>query len=172
MRSVAQAVCMILFDPAIERYSSSSLNEAMGAWLHEREPWALAVTFTLRRQDRQGRPMSQRILIDTAEHFLIRLDAACFGPSKARRGHCVGSAVSFGWGAYGDNPHLHWSLVLPTHLELEKFIQRIIQAALKVYWIDRQHEIKPYRDQGWMSYLVDHGMDNVILDLVRPSQSV
>jgi hypothetical protein len=172
MRSVAEAARMIPFDPAIGRFSSANLNVAMGTWLHDREPWTLAVTFTLRRQDWRGRPVSQRILIDTAEHFLRRLDATCFGPSKARRGHRVGSAVSFGWGVYDDHPHLHLSLAAPSELTQKRFAELVDVAARRTYWIDRQREIKPYRDRGWMSYSVGHGTDNVILDLVRPSQSV
>ena len=115
--------------------------------------------------------MSQRILIDTAGHYLRRLDATCFGPSKARRGHRVGSAVSFGWGVYDDHPHLHLSLAVPSETTQKRFAELVVIAARRTYWIDRLHVIKPYRDRGWMSYLVDHGMDNVILDLVRPSQS-
>lgn len=138
-------------------------------WLHSLAAWTHAVTFTLKHHDERGVQATQKIMKDTARHFLVVLNAACFGASNARRGYRVGSAVSFGWGVYGDHPHLHFSLAAPAHLEDQKFVSLIKSIASRIFWIDQQKKIKPYRDQGWSEYLVDHGMDNVILDLVRPS---
>jgi hypothetical protein len=144
----------------------------MAEWLHQSAPWMLAVTLTLRRRDQMGRPISERILFDTARHFLILLNVACFGSRKARRGHSVQVAVSFGWGAYRDNPHLHFSFTVPVHLTLDQLVSFVEEASRRTYWIDRHRDIQPYRDRGWMEYMVDHGSDNVILELLRPSQSL
>lgn len=143
------------------------LSQAVADWLGNLAPWTFAVTFTIKRHDAQGNKVNQFTVVSAARHFLALLNVSCFGASKARRHHTVGSAVSFGWGSYGDHPHLHLSLAAPADMHSEKFLELIEKAALRTYWIHRQQDIQSYRNQGWMYYMVGHGADNVLLSLVR-----
>ena len=145
------------------------LSQAYAVWLDTLSQWTVAATFTLKRHNERGTPSNQRILEDTARHFLKVLNTACFGASKAKRGYTVGCAASYGWGVYGLHPHLHFSLAAPAHLEQDRFVSLIKDVASRLFWIHRQHKITAYRDQGWCEYMVDHGTDNVILEMVRPS---
>lgn len=143
------------------------LSQAVADWLGNLAPWTFAVTFTIKRHDEHGNKATQCVIVSAGRHFLALLDVACFGASKARRSHSVGSAVSIGWGSYGDHPHLHLSLAAPAGMHAEKFMEIIEKAALRTYWIHRQQDIQPYRNKGWMYYMVAHGTDNVLLSLVR-----
>lgn len=147
--------------------STSALDLVLADWLHHGAHWTLAVTYTLRRRDERGKPINERILKSAATHFLTVLNVACFGQRRAKRGHTVGSAVSFGWGSYGDHPHLHFSLAAPTDMGLDAFSALVEEAARRTYWIQSQKGIKPDRDSGWIHYMVDHGTDNLIVELVR-----
>jgi hypothetical protein len=52
-----------------------------------------------------------------------------------------------------------------TYSEFSDLIER---AASQMALVGEQRVIKPYRDHGWPKYLVEHGTDQVILELLRP----
>jgi hypothetical protein len=149
--------------------ASRELEESMVEWLHDLDAWAVALTITFKRHDHHGRPVSQQIVDQTARHFVNTLNQVCFGRRKARKGFTVGIAVSYGWGTYEDHPHLHISLASPKHISVEQFYDEINKALTACNWINEHRRIARYRDVGWTQYLVDHGTDQVLLDLVRRS---
>ena len=150
--------------------TSAARNEALKSWLHELAPWTHAVTLTLKRRDARGLPISQSILEDTCRHFQKRLNHACFGRRRFCRGHSIASAIVYGWGAYGDHPHLHLSLACPRHLAHKELTVLITNCADQTFWINSQRIIKPYLDEGWFEYLIAHGADHLILQLVSPAR--
>jgi hypothetical protein len=79
--------------------------------------------------------------------------------------------VTFGWGCYGDHPHLHFCFALPEGVSLEAFSKILDEEANKKIWIDQQRYIKLYQDFGWLDYLIEHGTSNLIVPLITPSSS-
>jgi len=77
--------------------------------------------------------------------------------------------VTFGWGRYGDNPHLHFCFSCPAGMPFDAFSSILDEEARKTFWIDRQRCIKGYQDAGWLEYLVEHGTANLIVSLITPS---
>jgi hypothetical protein len=49
-----------------------------------------------------------------------------------------------------------------------EFADLIDRAASQMALVGEQRVINPYRDHGWPKYLVAHGTDHVILELLRP----
>ena len=151
--------------------AESRLREAasFASWIHVLAPWSHAVTLTCKRCDASGCAITPRIIEDTAQHFLARLNHACIGKSRFRKGHSLASAVSYGFGSYGDHPHLHLSLACPVHLTTEAFTALINRCADQIFWLNRMRTITPYLDEGWSAYLVKHGTDKLVMPLLRPS---
>ena len=136
-------------------------------WIHNLGPWTHAVTLTCKRRVGRGTPLTLPALVDIGRHFLRRINYACFR-RRARRGHSVGCAASYGWGSYGDHPHLHFSLSAPSTMTYTEFSDLIERATSQMALVGEQRVVKPYRDHGWPKYLVAHGTDQVILELLRP----
>ncbi len=148
--------------------NSVRVNAAVTEWLHSLCPWTLAVTVTHKRKDRRGLPISAGVLMQTARHFLARLNSACFGARRAKRGCTVGFAATYGHGAYGDHPHLHLTIAAPPGVDEKQLAVMVKTAVAQTYWLDRQKKIESYRDIGWIAYVTAHGTDNWIVDLTRP----
>ncbi len=150
--------------------TASQQRQAWAPWLHSRARWTHAVTLTCKRQSALGTPITEPILIHAAKHLVQRINRKSFGkPSQMRPQIAV--AATYGWGVYDLHPHLHFCFECPPHLSYEAFSALIEEAANETYWIDRQRCIKPYLDEGWVSYLISHGTDQLIVDLIVPSAS-
>ena len=146
-----------------------TLHQEWCSWLHGLAPWTHAVTFTCKRLSTSQKPINEHILIDVAKHLIARINHKCFG--KASKKHSIAVVVTYGWGVYEQHPHLHFCFECPAHLAYEEFSALIDEAANETYWIDSQRRIKPYADEGWTSYLVKHGTDNLIVSLINSSAS-
>lgn len=144
-------------------------TESWASWIHKFALWTHAVTLTCKRCNASGSPITPRIIEDAARHFLALLNHECVGKNRFRRGYSVASAVSYGFGTFGDHPHLHLSLACPAHLTTEEFSALIDCCADQTYWLDRERKILPYRGEGWSAYLIKHGTDELIVPLLRPS---
>ena len=148
--------------------TQSRQTESWTAWIHQFAPWTHAVTITCKRFDPFGRSITPRIVEDAARHFLRRLNHSLFGKHRCRRGHSVGSAVCYGFGLYGDHPHLHMSLACPDRIASGEFTKIINRCADRTFWLNKQRTIKHYRDEGWSAYLLEHGSEQLILSLLHP----
>lgn len=136
-------------------------------WLDGLCSWQLALTANLKRHDTFGRPFNEQVVISTAYFFANALSRVAFGREKCRQGYSVGIVFAYGFGAYCDKPHIHASLCFPTVVLPEHRIELINKAAGVTRWTDGQPYIKSYRDWGWQSYMANHGMDRVLVDLIR-----
>ena len=147
--------------------STRRITNEWAYWIHNLGSWTHAVTLTCTRRVGRGTPLTLPALLDIGRHFLRRINYACFR-RRARSGQSVACAASYGWGAYGDSPHLHLSLGAPSGMTYVEFADLIERAASQMALVGEQRVVKPYRDHGWPKYLVEHGTDQVILELLRP----
>jgi hypothetical protein len=143
------------------------LTNTWANWIHKFAPWTHAVTLTCKRRVGGGSPISEPALLDIARHFLQRINYKCFR-RRAKRGQSVACVACYGWGSYGDHPHLHFSLTAPSTMTYEEFSALIEQAANAIALVGKQRAVKPYQNQGWPKYIVEHGTDHLIEDLLRP----
>ncbi len=150
--------------------TASQHREAWAPWLHSLARWTHAVTLTCKRQSAWGYPISEPVLINAAKHLVQRINRKCFGKPSQKRPQ-IAVAATYGWGVYDLHPHLHFCFEQPPHLSYEAFSALIEREADKARWIDRQRCIKPYSDQGWVSYLITHGTDQLIVELLVPAAS-
>ena len=146
------------------------LNEKWVKWLDSLAPWTHAATFTCKRNSARNLPINEVILVDTARHFIRRVNFRCYG-KRARRSQLLPVVVTHGWGCYGDHPHLHFCFAHPDAMSFEAFSEVLNEEANKTVWINRQRSIKPYQDFGWLEYLIEHGTSNLIVPLITPSPS-
>jgi hypothetical protein len=138
-------------------------------FLHGIAPWTHAITLSLRRRDIANKPITEAIIKDTAAHLIRRINFSCLGSSKARRGKTIASAVVYGLGSYGDNPHLHISLACPKFISKFKFEAILENAFAKTYWLARERKVTPYVNEGWSGYLAKHGFEYLIDSLLHSS---
>lgn len=160
--------------PRTERCSGASgqtirLNQSLIAWLDSLAPWTHAFTVTCKRGSDRSQ-INQSILIDAAHHFVYRVRRKCY-KSSGRRQNLLPVTASYGWGAYGDHPHLHFCFAGPNGMDFSTFSSILEESAKKTFWLNRQMKVEPYRDSGWMQYLVEHGADHLIVSLINPSSS-
>jgi hypothetical protein len=143
----------------------SNLDQHWVAWLENEAPWTHAGTFTCKRYSERGLPITEAILMDTARHFLRRVSVKIFG-RVAKRERVLPVVAVFGWGTYGDQPHLHFSFVAPPGFDFQRFSDFLRDAAKRTYWIDRVIKIRPYLNSGWLEYQIEHGTANLIVSLL------
>lgn len=136
-------------------------------WLSEFAAWSLAATITFRRY-RDGQPINPSIAEAALRHTFRVLDTYCFGKNRVVKGHHVASAAVIGWGPFGTHPHAHLALSTPLIMSDESLQERFEQAADKTIWLARERVVTPYRDSGWIDYLIDHSLDSLVVSLLRP----
>ncbi len=123
----------------------------------------LAVTLTFKKYLRAyGQRLTERTVEKSVLWFLSRLNRLCYGNSAKRRGFCVGVATVLHKGGSGDNLHAHLALVAPLGMQYNEFKIRILKAATANDWIDRQCDIKPYQNKGWLKYMLHEGNEALI----------
>lgn len=147
-----------------------AIDEHWVRWLDSLALWTHAATFTCKRRSVRNSPVTEDILVDTARHFIRRISLRCFG-KRARRERLIPVVVTLGWGGYGDHPHLHFCFACPAGMPFTAFSSILDEEARKTFWIDHQRCIKPYRDAGWLEYLIEHGTAHLIVPLITPSSS-
>jgi hypothetical protein len=149
-------------------WQTVNLTLVWATWLDGLARWTHVITLTCKRHDDNGRAFNETILIDAAAHLIRRLNYKCFG-KRARKGESVGVAMTLGWGVYGINPHFHGSFECPGHLSYDEFSELLNKSANETFWINRERCIKTYDNAGWMEYMIEHGADQLIVPLIRPS---
>lgn len=151
-----------------EAHRSSVLATAL--WIHELAPWTHAVSLTFKRRDIKGQAVNEQIIVQALRHFLRVLDKCCYSGSEVRQGAYVPSAVVIGWGAYNNHPHAHLALACRQEISHEDFNKLIFASADATDWIDQERRVEPYRTEGWAGYMLNHGIENLITNLLRAHQ--
>lgn len=60
-------------------------------------------------------------------------------------------------------PHLHFAIGSSTGICEESLLRQLKYAYKKMDWVKGDIHIEPYKDIGWLNYLVKTGFDSVIL---------
>ena len=130
-----------------------------------------AVTLTFKRYEQDTKkPWSVPIIKASLKVFLSILNRNVFGKHAKKNNQCVMSAVVIGTGAYNDHPHAHLALQTPKHLSWDEFTELIFKAIETTSWIDRESPVKPYISDGWLEYLLEHGEEDLLIDLCTPAR--
>ena len=97
--------------------------------------------------------------------FLNRINRRIYKHGTKRKGFRIASVAFAGDGAYGDHPHVHLALQKPPDMTTEGFDRLLKEMATTTKGIGQQFDIKSYRDEGWLGYMVDHGFHGLMEQL-------
>lgn len=131
-------------------------------WLSNLGDWDLSVTLTFLR-NKAGASLPISSIEKCCRLFLSRLNRRIFTRNGVRRnGYRIASAAVLGTGAYGDHPHAHWVLACPNGMTKDFFANLVAEVARSTKGVGLQIDVKPYRDKGWLDYMIDHGFEGLI----------
>lgn len=150
------------------RPSQLRLRTEQVAWIHSRAQWTHAVTITFLRSQLGVAP-SKVTACKAAKHLVNTLNRNLLGRGRVHRGHRIGSVAVFGTGPYGDHPHVHLAIAGPSGLPHETVTKEIYHAIHCARGLGRKLVIKPYKDVGWIHYMIDHCSDGFDVVLVPPA---
>jgi len=156
-------------DKKLKRFTRLQL--AYISWLKTLGTPTHAVTLTFKRyRDDTKQIWSISIIKDSLKVFLSILNKNVFGKHAKKNNRCVMSAVVIGTGTYNDHPHAHLALQKPEHLSWYEFTVLICKAIETTSWIDGKSNIELYESDGWLEYMVEHGEEDLLIDLCTPAR--
>ena len=136
-------------------------NYAM-PWLSNLGDWDLSVTLTFSR-NKAGLSPPISSIEKCCRLFLSRINRQIFTRNGVRRNNYrIASAAVLGRGAYGDHPHAHRVLACPSGMSKVKFANLVTDVAGSTKGVGLQIDVQPYRDNGWLNYMIDHGFEGLI----------
>ena len=97
--------------------------------------------------------------------FLNRINRRIYKHGTKRKGFRIACVAFLGGGSYGDHPHVHLALQKPPDMTHEAFDRILREMVLTTNGLGKEFDIKPYRDEGWLGYMVDHGFDGWMKNL-------
>jgi hypothetical protein len=153
------------------RFNQSRRAEII-CWLKAHADWTHAVTLTMHPPE-SGHGISNPEVARRCRLFLNRINRRIYSRHGTRRkGYRIASVAFLGNGPYGDHPHAHLALQKPHGISHKSFNQILNEMARTTNGLGQQFDIKPYRDERWLGYMVDHGfegfMDQVTVAAVCP----
>ena len=149
----------------------TSLQLAYIDWLKTLGDPTHAVTLTFKRhREDTKQPWSIPIIKNSSKVFLSILNKNIFSKHAKKNNRCVMSAVVIGTGTYNDHPHAHLALQTPRHQSWDEFTELIFKAIETTSWIDRESPVKPYISDGWLEYMLEHGEEDLLIDLCTPAR--
>jgi len=156
-------------DQKLKRFTRLQL--AYISWLKTLGNPTHAVTLTFKRHRHETKQLwNISIIKDSLKVFLSVLNRNVFGKHAKKTNQCVMSAVVIGTGAYNDHPHAHLALEKPADLSWDKFTELIFKAIETTSWIDGQSTIELFESDGWLEYMVEHGEEDLLIDLCTPAR--
>jgi hypothetical protein len=157
-------------DTPVKRFTRLQL--AYVSWLKTLGSPTHAVTLTFKRYRQETKQLwSVSIIRDSTKVLLSVLNKCVFGKHVKKNDQCVMSAVVIGTGAYKDHPHAHLALQKPEHLSWDEFTELIIKAIETTSWVDGEFTIDPYESDGWLDYMLEHGAEDLLIDLCTPARA-
>ena len=124
---------------------------------------AVTITFHQRHPIRR-QFLNQTIAADTLTHILSRINSRCFKHAARRRGFTIAAASVLGANVLGEHLHAHLALQMPLHFSFQDFSLMVEHFIERCEWTNREFEIRPYRNEHWLSYMADHGFDSILLN--------
>ena len=147
--------------PAIEnqrlRFNQSRRDEII-CWLKAHADWTHAVTLTMHRS-KYDYAISKQEVEKRCFEFLNRINRRIYKHGTKRKGFRIASVAFLGNGPYADHPHVHLALQKPPDMTHEAFEQILNVMASTTNGLGKEFDIKPYRNEGWLGYMLDHGFD-------------
>jgi hypothetical protein len=145
------------FVPSRFRFNESERSQSI-CWLQTQANWTHAVTLTIHRP-MNGHGTSKQEVERRCRLFLNRINRRIYKHGAKRKGFRIASVAFLGNGPYGDHPHVHLALQSPPDMPHEAFDGLLCEMASTTKGLGKEFDIKTYRDEGWLGYMVDHGFD-------------
>ena len=142
------------------RFNQSRRDEII-CWLKAHADWTHAVTLTMHRS-KSGHGVSKDEVARRCGLFLNRINRRIYKHGIRRKGFRIASVAFCGNGPYCDHPHVHWALQKPPDMTHEAFEQIVKVMASTTKGLGKEFDIKPYRDEAWLGYMLDHGFDGLM----------
>jgi len=76
----------------------------------------------------------------------------------------------YGDGAYGGHPHVHLAFQAPSGMSYDAMHQAIENSIQRTKGLGIEHDIQPYTSEGWLTYMLDHGTDGLLVELTSPAK--
>jgi hypothetical protein len=147
--------------PVFEPSSSFKQRSQKLRWLSGLADWTHAVTLTMQRP-KSVHGISKPEVARRCRLFLNRINRRIYKHGQKRKGFRIASVAFLGNGPYGNHPHAHLALQKPPDMSHKSFNLILNEMARTTKGLGQQFEIKPYRDEGWLGYMVDHGFEGLI----------
>ena len=144
-------------------------QEQYTKWFADFADWTHAVTVTP-KPSRKGFPRTKSPTISTTSHFVSVLNRKVLGNSRARKGHRIACVAVYGDGTYGDHPHVHLAFQAPSGMSYEEMHQAIEHSIQRTNGLGTEYKIKRYTSEGWLTYMLDHGTDELLVELTPPAK--
>ncbi len=101
------------FEPSRQIASSRERQEWI-RWIHGWQSWCVMVTLTFHRPAFRGYITTYPEIERALRHFRRLINCELFNKRRVSKGWTVGFAPTVGMGAYGNHPHAHVLIALPT----------------------------------------------------------
>ncbi len=150
-------------------HSERVQRDEYAAWLSDLANWTHAVTVSCQPSP-MGYARSGSDMKKAATHFVHILNRRLLGRHHVAQGHRIASVAVMGMGAYQDNPHVHLAFESPSNLPHEKMRHAIEDAIKSTKGLGIEETVKPYVDEGWITYMLDHGMEGLLVDITTPAK--
>lgn len=138
-------------------------------WFNDYAEWTHAVTVTP-ILSRKGFPRTKSPTINATAHFVNVLNRKVLGNARARKGHRIACVAVYGDGAYGDSPHVHLAFQAPSGMSYDEMHQAIEHSIQRTNGLGVEYKIKRYSSEGWLTYMLDHGTDGLLVELTTPAK--
>ena len=144
------------------------LRSAIVEHLSRMNTWTHALTVTFRPSLLGSNCSDEAWMSKAVEHFLRRLNRACFGAQARRRGKQIGVYAVVAYDPMEENPHGHLTLAMPPGMSDREFTRLIRRVLPRVRAFNIVHDIKPYETEGWFHYCLKHSDYEPDWNLCRP----
>lgn len=138
-------------------------------WFGEFAEWTHAVTVTP-TPTRKGFPRAKRPTLSATAHFVNVLNRRVLGNAMARKGSRIACVAVYGEGAYGDSPHVHLAFQAPPDMSYEDMYQAIEHSIKRTNGLGDKNDIQHYTSEGWLTYMLDHGTEGLLVELISPAK--
>jgi hypothetical protein len=150
-------------------YTERLQRDEYAKWISDFADWSHAVTVTCQPSPR-GFPRTKTSTIYAVAHFVNVVNRRVLGSARARKGCRIACVAVYGGGAYGDNPHVHLAFQAPPDLSYDEMYQAIEHSIHRTKGFGIKHKIKPCTSQGWLTYMLDHGTEGLLVELTSPAK--
>jgi hypothetical protein len=140
-----------------------SINE-IARFLDNQGPFDWAVIMNLKKRH----PFYQtyttpQIFEQTGRHYLSLVNKGLF-KRQYRHGRAkLNGIFCMEIGGTEKRPHLHFAIGCNDQFHKEDVLRELNRAYRKMDWVKGDIHIAPYRDTGWLDYLLKTGFDSVVL---------